>query len=92
MSTTYVQIKDMNTEAHRALTVIKGICEYYEGCCKSCPLGCYDGNGPNAYDCALAKCTPRFMTIQDVQPFRLVPYMYNEPNQNDKDVRITIRK
>lgn len=92
MSTTYVYVKDMNTEAHRALTVIKGICEHYEGHCKSCPIGCYDSKYPNRYECALSKHTPRFMTIQDVQPFRLVEHRYKEPAQNDKDTKVVIRK
>ena len=89
MSTTYIELKDVNLEAHRALTVIKAICTMYEGHCKVCPLGVHTSRSELDYSCGLKEYRPKDIKIQDVIPSRLVQPMYPDTPQNDTSVRIT---
>lgn len=90
MPTTYIELKDINLEAHRALTVIKAICTMYKGACKVCPLGVHTSrNNFDYYSCGLKEYTPRFLKIQDVIPTRLVEQIHKDTPQNDTYVCIT---
>lgn len=89
MSTTYIELKDVYLEAHRALTVIKAICTMYEGACRMCPLGVRTSRGEIDYSCGLKEYTPKYLKVQDVVPTRLVQPMYPDTPQNDTSVRIT---
>lgn len=89
MNETIIQLKDVNLEAHRALTVIKTICTMYEGHCKMCPLGVHTSYSGIDYSCGLKEYRPKDIKIQDVTPSRIVQPMYPDTPQNDTSVRIT---
>lgn len=86
MGTTYVEIKDVNIETHRALRILKATCDMYNGCCKSCPIGYYKGGNPRwDYGCALAEQKPKDFKLNDVIPIRLIVQGAKDKEQNNTE-------
>ena len=86
-----IELKDLNKEALRALQTLNCICRMYNGNCRECPCGFYDGTNGNTanycYKCSLELFRPKDLELLNIQPMRLVKPYRPDPGI-ESDVRI----
>ena len=89
------ELKDLNKEALRALQTLNSICRMYDGNCRECPCGFYDGSSGSTflhcYKCSLAVYKPKDLEFLDIKPTRLVKQYTTEPGIKS-DTQVIARK
>ena len=89
------ELKDLNKEALRALQTLNSICKMYDGNCRECPCGIYDGSAGSTflhcYKCSLEVRKPKDLEFLDIKPTRLVKNYPVEPAIKS-DVQVIARR
>ena len=90
-----IELKDLNREALQALQTLHRICTMYDGNCRECPCGFYDGSSGSTflhcYKCSLEMYRPKDLELLDIKPTRLVKQYTTEPGIKS-DVQVIGRR